>query len=215
MTAKQLRGRLIGMLTFLVFGLSPMAFAQLRSGQNAWLGLARGLINPNNGTAQVVAYMTFAEGISGPFFNGAPSEATAYFTFRSDTISITPPIANGPNLSATMFSSGTFSVYFNALPHGDFSDPDSFSSGQLIARFKRSPGMIVSTAGSTGTSTFSAGLAWSRDFVFQGKTVNFRTLVPHGVTFLTTNSSFFVLGPTDFPIAQPFAFSAITMGSSE
>jgi hypothetical protein len=208
MTAKKSIRR--WMADFLFVLLSPAIFAGVPSGQNAWLGSARGLINPSSGTAQVVGYFTFVEGIPGPFFNDSPSEATAFFTFRSDTISLTPPIRNGPNLSVTTFSPGTFSVYFNASPDGDFSNADTFSSGQLIATFERSSGMIVVNGASTGTSTFSAKLISSRDFQFQGKTVNFRSLVPHGVTVLATTSNVIVVGPTE--LAQPFAFSAIAIG---
>lgn len=199
-------------LAFLLLGFCSLTLAQLKPGQNAWLGSARGLINPSNGTAQVVGYFSFIEGVPGPFFSGNPSEATAFFTFRSTTLSLTPPIANGPNLSITMFSPGTFSVYFNASPHGDFSNLDSFSSGELIATFQRSLGMIVANAGSTGSATFSAKLVSTQNFVVGGRTLSFGNLVPHGVTTLITTSNVFVPGPSEFPVAQPFAFSAIALG---
>ena len=199
----------------LLLGFSPIAFASLHAGQNAQLGLARGYINPATGTAQVAGYYTFVEGTPGPFFSGLPSEATAFFTFRSDTVSLTPPIANGPDLSATMFSQGTFTVYFNTSPGGNFSNLDSFSSGKPIATFRRSAGMITSVTGSTGTVTFSAKLISSQDFVFQGRTTNFRDLVPNGVTTLITTSNNFVGGTAEFPIAQPFTFSAIAIGGGD
>jgi hypothetical protein len=63
---------------------------------------------------------------------------------------------------------------------------------------------------STGTHTFSAQLISSRDFEFQGETVNFRSLVPYGITALATTSNVIVGASTE--LAQPFAFSAIAMG---
>lgn len=199
-------------LAFLLLSCSPIAFARLHAGRNAWLGHARGFINPGTASAQVAGYFLFVEGAPGPFFSGNPSEATAFFTFRSDTLSLAPPIANGPDVSATMFSPGTFTVYFNASPGSNFANLDSFSSGRPIATFLRSTGMITGVVGSTGTATFSAKLISSQDFVFQGRTVNFANLVPNGVTVLITTSPNFVGGTAEFPIAQPFTFSAIAIG---
>jgi len=201
-----------GLALLLLCG-SAIALASVRAGQNAWLGQARGFINPATGTAQVAGYFIFLEGARGPFFSGNPSEATAFLTFRSDTLSLTPPIANGPEVSTTIFSPGSFTIYFNASPSGDFTNLDSFSSGRPIATFLRSPGMITAVTGSTGTATFSARLVSSQDFVFQGQTLNLGKLVPSGVTVLITTSNNFVAGTSAFPIAQPFTFSAIAIGN--
>lgn len=202
-------------LALLVLGFSSIAFASLHAGQNAWLGLARGYINPATGTAQVVGYFTFLEGTPGPFFSGLPSEATAFFTFRTDTLTLTPPIANGPDVSAIMFSPGTLTVYFNTSPTGNFSNLDSFSSGKPIATFRRSTGMISNFVGSTGVATLSAKLISSQDFIFQGRTINLRDFVPNGVTIFDTTSSVFVAGTAEFPVAQPFTFSAIATGRGD
>jgi hypothetical protein len=212
MRHRQRTHTLMAGLAFLLLCCSPIALARLHAGRNAWLGHARGFINPATGSAQVAGYFLFVEGAPGPFFSGNPSEATAFLTFRSDTLSLTPPIANGPDISATMFSPGTFTVYFNVSPGGNFGNLDSFSSGSRIATFLRSTGMITGVAGSTGTATFSAKLISSQDFVFQGRTVNFANLVPNGVTVLITTSPNFVSGTAEFPIAQPFTFSAIAIG---
>lgn len=199
------------MVVFLLLSCAPIVLASLHAGQNAWLGQARGFINPSTGTAQVAGYLLFVEGAPGPFFSGNPSEATAFFTLRSDTLSLSPPIANA-DVSATIFSPGTFTVYLNSSPSGNFASLDSFSSGIPIATFRRSTGMITSVNSSTGTSTFSAKLVSSQDFVFQGRTVNFGNLVPNGVTVLITTSPNFIGGTAAFPIAQPFTFSAIAIG---
>jgi len=199
----------------LLLAFLPIAFASVRAGQNAWLGLARGFINPVTGTAQVAGYFTFLEGTPGPFFSGLPSEATAFFTFRTDTLTLTPPIANGPNVSAIMFTPGILTVYFNTSPSGNFSNLDSFSSGTPIATFRRSAGMLTNVTGSTGVATLSAKLISSQDFVFQGRTINFRDFVPNGVTIFDTTSSNFVGGTAEFPIAQPFTFSAIAIGGGD
>lgn len=213
MRDKRLRNHWTAGLAFLFLSCAPIALASLRAGQNAWLGQARGFINPATGTAQVAGYFVFVEGVGGPLFSGIPSEATAFLTFRSDALSLSPPIANGPDVSATIFSPGTFTLYFNSTTSGNFANLDSFSSGKPIATFQRSTGMITSVLGSTGTATFSAKLISSQDFVFQGQTVNFGKFVPNGVTILITTSPNFVAGTAAFPIAQPFTFSAIARGN--
>jgi hypothetical protein len=149
---KWLRNRWTVGLAFLLLSCVPIALASLRAGQNAWLGQARGFINPATGSAQVAGYFVFVEGVRGPIFSGNPDEATAFLTFRSDTLSLSSPIANGPDVSATMISPGTFAVYFNSAPSGNFASLDSFSSGKPIATFQRSTGMITSIVGSSGDS---------------------------------------------------------------
>ena len=47
-----------------------------------------------DGTAQVVCYLAFVDGISESVFSGTPSEATAFFTLRTDRISA-QTISNG------------------------------------------------------------------------------------------------------------------------
>jgi hypothetical protein len=158
--------------------------------------VARGLFAAD-GTAQVVGYLAFIDGVSGSLFSGAPSEATAFFAFRTDTISV-QPIANG---DITVFL--LCNVYFNRSPHGDWNNPDSFSSGQLVATFTRTPPLIVNVV-TMANSFFSAELTNSQEFAFNGETVDFKKLAPHGLTWLITATATLLPGAPCFVAAQPF-----------
>jgi len=97
-------------------------------------------------------------------------------------------VVNGSILWATQAPS-TLSVYFNASPQGDWSNPDSFSSGQLIATFEKPEGFFTCngdlTLLNTCSSVDSGDLVSSTDFTFNGGTFNFARLVPLGVTNVT------------------------------
>src|SRR5580700_11342452 len=61
---------------------------------------SRAYINPANGTGVFAGYFTDLQGINGPMFDGAPSEATAHFTFVSDAIQFQNlPADGGVNLT--------------------------------------------------------------------------------------------------------------------
>jgi hypothetical protein len=46
-------------------------------------------LNPGTGKAVYAAYVVHVNLISASLFNGPPSEATAFFTFSSDVLSLT------------------------------------------------------------------------------------------------------------------------------
>lgn len=162
-----------------------------------------------NGTAQVICYIAFAEEISGSMFSGPPSEATAFLTVRTDAIA-SEPIANG-NIAVLLQSAGTYDVYFNSTPHGDWSKPDSFSSGQLVATFARTAPLLVNV-GTMANGFFSARLINSEEFVLNGRTVDFGRIVPNGLTWILTAASTPIPGPPGFVAAQAFAGTALSVG---
>jgi hypothetical protein len=164
-----------------------------------------------DGTAQVICYVAFAEGLPSRLFAGPPSEATAFFTLRSDTIS-GEPIVNG-NVVVVLQSAGTYSVYFNSTPHGDWNDPDSFSSGQLVATFKRTPPLLVNV-GTMANAFFSARLLDTNEFVLHGRTFDFRRIVPNRLTWILTAAANPISGPPGFAAAQAFAGSALAIGDA-
>ena len=80
--------------------------------------VARAYINPDNGTAITYGYFTIISGITGPLFSGAPSENTAFFTYRTDVVQGTMLPTNG-DVGIILFAPGTLSLYFNPAPAGD------------------------------------------------------------------------------------------------
>ena len=158
----------------------------------------------------MLCYLAFIDGISGSVFSGTPSEATAFFTLRTDVVSA-QTITNG-NIAVILQSAGTYDVYFNSSPHGDWNNPDSFSSGQRVATFTRTPPLLVNV-GTMANGFFSAKLTSSQEFAFNGKMVDFEDLVPHGITWLLTVGTTPLQPPPGFLFALPFAGSALAIGS--
>jgi hypothetical protein len=190
---------------------TTLAFAQKRvpAGGIVWNSVARVYFNPNNGTGQVAGYFTYFPGVDG-LFAGTPSEATARFTFRSDTLQLQPVPSQG-GLSVILANSGEWRIYFNPTPSGNWSDLDSFSRGQVAAVLTHGTKELIST-GVSGTSMFSGDVLSSSDFVLNAQEVNLGKIFPHGFTVFSTISNVPVSGTAEFPVGLPYAGSAIAKG---
>ena len=57
--------------------------------------VGRVYFNPNTGKALYVGYLVHINGIDRSLFDGSPGETTAYFTFSTDVLSLTPLPKNG------------------------------------------------------------------------------------------------------------------------
>lgn len=138
---------------------------------------------------ELVGYIAFIEGVDDSLFAGEPSKDTAYFTLRitSDMpVPISMPIELDPELGLSLLLPGAqFTVYFNPYPTSrSWSNPDDFEQGEPIAVFEESA--LLSNSGSSASfNTFSSRLISSTPIDFGGQKINFRKLVPNGVT--TTN----------------------------
>ena len=109
---------------------------EVPTARTVWQYVGRIYVNLSTGKAVYAGYVVHLNGISASLFNGAPSEATAFFTFSTDVLSLTSMPSNG-DLALYLVSPGTFNVYYNPSPDGDWSNPSTFSSGQLFATFTR------------------------------------------------------------------------------
>ena len=115
-------------LTIALLGTVAPSQAQVPAAQVVWQHVGRVYLDPNTGKAVYAGYLVHVNGLPSSLFNGAPSEATAYFTFSTDVLSLTPLPSNG-DVALALVSAGTFNVYYNAVPSGDWNNPSSFSSG--------------------------------------------------------------------------------------
>jgi len=178
----------------------------------------------STGQAQDFGYFTGITGIAGSLFNGAPSESTAFFTYRTDVLSITPVRSNG-DIALVLGSAGTFDIYYNSSPSGDWSNPDRFSSGQLVARFARPEFLVLQILQSDWTNpppfesitdvAATLALAKSQSFTFKGHKYDFRAIVPGGITVNEFASNTGVPGITGFPIAQALAGHCVAVASKD
>lgn len=142
-------------------------------------------------TGELVGYLAFIEGVDGPLFEGGIySEDTAYFTVRLTSPTPFPvflPVDTGSGLVVSLLepAGAQFTVYFDSDPDArDWSTPDTFSEGVPIAVFEESA-LLSTQAGGAGFNVFSSRLVDSTPIDFNGQKIDFKKLVPNGVT--TTN----------------------------
>lgn len=173
-------------------------------------------INPATGMGEVAGYFSSIAGIENPF-QGAPSEATAYFTYRSDPLTFTPLPAD-VDTAMTLLNAGNWHIYFNANPAshpGSWSDPANFSQGQLVADLNHNALQIVSS-GPVHQAVFSGELLASHDFMYSGKTFNFAEFFPDGITNYSSATNTLVQGGAPgFPIVFADAGWAVAKGHTE
>ncbi|MDJ0904372.1 MAG: hypothetical protein QNI96_00015 [Woeseiaceae bacterium] len=141
-------------------------------------------------TGEFVGYVAFIEGVDSPLFAGPPSKDTAYFTVRitqPTPFPITLPVEQDPELTVQLIMpGGQFTVFYNATPGPrDWNNPDAFSDGVPIAVFEESALMSSQAFGpfpGVFSNKFSARLIDSTRIYFNGQKINFKKLVPNGVT---------------------------------
>ena len=175
-----------------------------------WQHVGRVYLNPENGKAIWAGYVVHLNGINIPLFDGSPSESTAYFTFSTDVLQLTP-IPNDGDVALSLVSAGTFSVYYNPRPNGDWSDPATFSSGKLIASFSRKESLFPEI-GPIGFHALSERLLSSQSFIFDNQTVNFNRMTPNGVTFTQFFSTNPLTGTTAYPVALAGVGTTMAVG---
>ena len=213
--SKQACASVLAALTILIFGSFARSEAQesTPASQVVWQHVGRIYLNPNTGKAVYAGYLVHINGITSPLFNGSPSEATAFFTFSTDVLSLTP-LPNNGDVALSLVSAGTFSVYYNAKPNADWSNPASFSSGKLIATFQRRESLFPQI-GPISFHSLSETLLSSHSFEFGGQTWDFNHIALHGITFAQFFSTAPQTGTVEYPVAFSGAGTVIAVGDSE
>ena len=161
---------------------------------------------------ELVGYIAFIEGVQGDLFDGTPGVNTARFTVRLDSATLPFPIDLPvdpnvpPEVVAYLIPSGaTWGVYFNEDPDPTrtWADHALFSDGERVATFEESAflGTHIVNAG-MGYNLFSSRLIWSKRFRFNGQKVDFKKLVPNGVTINNVTSL----------LTSAFTASAVAIG---
>lgn len=112
-------------------------------------------------------------------------------------------------------SAGTYAIYFNATPVGDWSNPDTFSSGQSIAQFNRPEGLVLEFTDFIN-HVIGEDLDSTQPFVFHGHSHDFRRIAPGGLTLFNTVSTTPLPGTSinGFPVIFPYAGSGIAVGAN-
>lgn len=162
-------------------------------------------------------YFLHLPAVDAPWFDGAPGEATAHFTFAATPFKA-GGLINGA-LSLALDPVGEFSVYLQRKPAGDFGDPASFAAGECIATFRRTSLVMGTTVDATatrslfGNNVFSARLVASTPFEFGGRRHDIAHGIGQGVTqFGTSASTPIEPAPEGYNMVVPFTGSAIVLG---
>ena len=174
-------------------------------------------LNFADSTGIVYGYMTAVSGVksTASLFNGTPSEATAYLTFRANIKFMALP-GNGPlgpgqfAVTPILNEAGTWSIYFTANPAHNWDNPDTFSNGQAVATFER-PVEQFSIYPTFSINAGAAILESSAHFTLAGQKINLRELTPHGFVDITSGSPVPLTGST--ATAPIFAFSGYSLVS--
>ena len=114
------------------------------AGRIAYHYVGRVSLNFLNGTGIVYGYLTDLAGVTSAasLFQGTPGETTALLTFRAN-INFQPLPGNGPigngqfAVTPVLVTPGNFQIYFTPSQSHDWTDPNTFSSGQVIATLAR------------------------------------------------------------------------------
>ena len=164
------------------------------------------------GPPELVGYMGFIEGIDVSLFNGVPSKDSAHFTLRltkGAPPSFDLPVELDDELNVSILPPGAqFTVYFNAVPTTrDWSDPGTFAQGVPIAVFEESALLNGSL------NWFSSRLIDSTPIYFNGQRIDFKKLVPDGVTIINFGGGF-RFRPYNNTVGSSVAATALAIGGN-
>ena len=178
-------------------------------------------------TGELVGYIAFIEGVDGPLFaeliNPGPetplySKDTAYFTVRITEPTPWPialPVETGSEISVSLLepAGAQATVYFNSNPGSrDWGDPTTFAQGVPIAVLEESALLSTRSAGAS-FNVFSSRLIDSSPIWFNGQEINFKRLVPNGVTIMNyTSPRFVVVDGVVIPAGASFGATAFAIG---
>jgi hypothetical protein len=214
---------LMSALATLLMGWLPLAEAQqIPSSAVACYLVGRGYLDAATGTGEVAGYFSGINGIgaSDSLFNGSPGESTAFFTFRSDTFTLTSLPSNG-DITLLLGSAGRYNIYYNPHPKGDWTNPDSFSAGQKfpghpIAEFTRPEFLDLQFESfSFSQHAITETLVSSQNFAFNGHRYNFSELTPGGITLYNHVSNTPLPGVAGFTFPLPYAGHCVAVAGGD
>jgi hypothetical protein len=149
------------------------------------------VILDKNLDTEVLMYFPAIEGIGTHLFDTSAANPTesvrnAFFTARSNKFSGTALVnaSVGMLLLAKNSERIVMNVYYHASPDRDFSNPETFSNGQLVGVYPVSAGSTTLVGGANASFVYSAQLESSSEFEFRGQLFNGRNLLPAFSVFL-------------------------------
>ena len=176
----------------------------------AWFWLGRVGLNPITGNSMPYGYITIFNGVPGLLFGGAPSEATAFLSFKYSVFQAFPLPAD-LDQNPYLTTPATIDIYYDPKPNRNWNDPNSFATGTKVATYAR-PGFQGSQAYVTQYESFSAKLISSKPFTVNGTAVDFSKFAP-GITVGDYVGVIPGVGfSLDFPLVYSLSSYAVAIG---
>lgn len=149
--------------------------------------------------------------LQAPLFDGKPGARHAHFTFAAEPFKA--KYVKNDSLTLALDPVGSFSLYLQRRPEGNFDDPASFAKGECIATFRRASLVVGTTVGTAvGTNVFTARLIESWPFEFAGGRHDLADHLGRGVTqFGTAGTTPVTPVPKGYKLVLPFTGSAIAL----
>ena len=192
--------------------MSPLLSAEL-----AWYVTGRFYVAETSNAIADYGYFLHLGGIAAPLFAAAPAESSAHFTFAAEPFEAAK-LSNG-GLQLGLDPVGSFSVFLQRRPAGDFDDPASFARGECIGRFRRTSLVVGTTLNDAAgqalitSNVFSARLTASTPFEFGGRHYDLGEMLGAGVTqFGTAAGQAIEPAPAGYTLVLPFTGSALALG---
>ena len=142
----------ITLFAFVVVASTPPVLAGKKKPDNdVSIEIVGAVFNPSPATSIQYGYLTYVNGLDNIFSGSPQNETTSLLTFFSDT-STQRVITNGPLRIVNRV--GTFTIYLDSTPDGDFSNSDSFRDGTPVMTGSLRHQVILNTASNTFSTTF-------------------------------------------------------------
>lgn len=158
------------LLTVLLVLTALSTFAQGKnSADDVAMELIGQVINPSPASSIQVGYLSYVNGLESQIFAGSPqNETSALLTFYSDTV--TNRVINNGSIR-TINRTGTFAIYLDAVPNGNFSDANTFRDGVPVLTANLRHQVIVDTVTASFTATFILTVVSADAFQIEGENV--------------------------------------------
>lgn len=188
-----------------------------KAGGIAFHYVGRVKLNFLDSTGIVYGYVTTLSGVDSvtSLFKGAPSEATAYLSFRAN-IKFNPLPGNGSlgpgqfAVTPILVDPGAWSIYYTANPAHNWDNPDTFSNGQVVATLERAFEQF-SIYPSLSINAGAASIQSSAPFTLGARMINLRELAPRGLVDVTSGPPIPLTGSTS--TSPIFAMSGYSLVS--
>lgn len=150
----KLRSLLVGitLFAFVLAASTPSVFAgKKKADSDVSMEIVGAVFTPSPTASIQYGYLSFVNGLDNVFGGSPQNETSALLTFFSDT-STTRVIINGALRVVNRV--GTFTVYLDTTPDGDFTNADSFRDGTPVMTGSLRHQVVLNTASNTFTTTF-------------------------------------------------------------